>query len=824
MNPVRSISLLFVLPALLLTAAPQAIAQPTGKSVVFRVDRVEKNEPENLLEFWITAAHCADDQFFSLDDASHYKIEQLPDLSAGAWNIINIGPAPQTGAETVAAEHRAQNTAAAAPPRTILLLLDRSGSMLNEGKLEQAKNAIRKILESGSNDRFMFTYFHDEVCQGNYLLNWNLYEKLIKTMDAQKFWDTDLYCAIRIKTEELKKLEGEKILILLTDGKNDVKSYKRYAGHNHVAGLTETDLLQDMKSLDSSFQVYPIGIGRDANEQFLRQLAESTPNPYDYYQFGVLPENITSGINCVLKNLRSNLLLRVQPDAKNADFGADSRRFLLTYTHGKGAQVSDTSAAIYLADFMSKIRLSSEASERPWLSLFIGLFLVGGLLWGLVKLTPVLSLAWFRNKYVRQYGLVKRPNITSRDPLTLEPIRDEEDVVVVGDKVMLYDTWKYTLEQGEGNLSTTHSEFFVHQPKGRFFDQGGVFRRLNWLWFGTLGGFVAWMLLSVPKLKSWFWLREVLLPKYFDTAEKQISDSLYEALVQGLAVGLGIVAALSVVEELGQSRRFSIWRIIGRALSGSVAGAVIFFLSQWVVTLIDHDYLGRLAGWFLFGALMGLIVSVGSSIRLKTGLIAGMLAGLAAFHIYYLLTFLLGKFTGSAFSGMMGLIIYGGVLGYMVFAVVSRLEDFELQVLVPKEFFGQKRPISKWLKSPQFDHIHIGVNPACEVYVKWPDKAVKDWHAKLSYGKGVVFIEPNEGEVLVNGQQVRKKTPLQHLDRIQLGAFSNSILQFLAKEKDKKKDMTGEEYPGRSIRVSSTGAKGGSNPEVRSKIRIKPRS
>ncbi len=116
------------------------------------------------------------------------------------------------------------------------------------------------------------------------------------------------------------------------------------------------------------------------------------------------------------------------------------------------------------------------------------------------------------------------------------------------------------------------------------------------------------------------------------------------------------------------------------------------------------------------------------------------------------------------------------------------------------------------------------MNPACEVYVKWPDKSVKDWHAKLSYSKGVVFIEPNEGEVLVNSQLIRKKTPLQHLDRIQLGEFSNSVLQFLAKEKGKNKDLTGEEHPGRSIRVSSSAPKGGSNPEIRSKIKIKPRT
>ncbi len=111
-------------------------------------------------------------------------------------------------------------------------------------------------------------------------------------MDAKPHWDTDLYRAILVKAEEMKSLTGEKVLIVLTDGKNDIRRNPLYRGANALPKLGETDVYNYVSSLDSTFQIYPIGVGNEPNEQFLKQLAQSSYNKHDYYQSKVPPAEI----------------------------------------------------------------------------------------------------------------------------------------------------------------------------------------------------------------------------------------------------------------------------------------------------------------------------------------------------------------------------------------------------------------------------------------------------------------------------------------------------------------------------------------------------
>ncbi|MBK9013911.1 MAG: hypothetical protein IPM82_07405 [Saprospiraceae bacterium] len=170
------------------------------------------------------------------------------------------------------------------------------------------------------------------------------------------------------------------------------------------------------------------------------------------------------------------------------------------------------------------------------------------------------------------------------------------------------------------------------------FSLKGTYRRLNWLWFGALGGLVSWVFALSGKI-TLPWLRE-LLSAGFDT-DVQISTALYDSIFLGAAMGFGITLALSIVEEMGQSRMFSFWRILLRCVIAIVLGMLIFFLQELLTAKVlpNNNYLGHLLGWTIFGTVIGLICTLLSTIELKSGLIGGLIAGIVAVHIYYPLVY-----------------------------------------------------------------------------------------------------------------------------------------------------------------------------------------
>jgi FHA domain-containing protein len=171
---------------------------------------------------------------------------------------------------------------------------------------------------------------------------------------------------------------------------------------------------------------------------------------------------------------------------------------------------------------------------------------------------------------------------------------------------------------------------------------------------------------------------------------------------------------------------------------------------------------------------------VASSPTLLKGIKGGLVASLVAYVVYL---FLLDKVFADNYplAKLVSLLSLGSILGYILVTVVGSLEDFEMEYLSP-EAFRQTIPISKWLKK-NID-VYIGTEQGSYVYVKWSDEQVKPRHARLHFGKGVVFLEPL-AETLVNGKiaAVKKSAPLKDGDVIQLGRESVSRMRFREKRK-----------------------------------------
>ena len=411
--------------------------------------------------------------------------------------------------------------------------------------------------------------------------------------------------------------------------------------------------------------------------------------------------------------------------------------------------------------------------------ILIGMIIVTGLLVLLSQLLSGFTRLQFNRKYVQKYQDIKEAGRRRMDPITGDPFEDDEMIVTRCEQWHSVDSWEYNHFQcvnypdcQNRAVPCTDGES-LQTESYQFFTQQGSFKNLNWLWFGSLGGLISWGI--------WALLTNFALGPYRALMGNLVSGAEYQVArdsLMGFSLGLGLVFALAWVEERGQSSNFSWLRVILKSLIGAVLSMLVFlgaFLLYYSIGL-QNDYFGGIISWGLFGIFLGVILSVRSTIELTRGILGGLIAGIVAFNIFFGLSLIFDAFE---LAKMIAFVVLGGVLGIIVVAVVSQLEDFELEYISPQKY-SRVNPISKWLKANM--DIFIGSDSSCYVFVKWPDDEVQPKHAKLSYDGNAVYLEPY-AETLIGNRilPLNKPYELQNGDIIRLGRTSVSRMKFIAK-------------------------------------------
>lgn len=421
----------------------------------------------------------------------------------------------------------------------------------------------------------------------------------------------------------------------------------------------------------------------------------------------------------------------------------------------------------------------------------VGALLVSLILAILSQLIPEIRGRRFFQKYVKQYKDVDKKRYGRVDPYTSLQIKDEELVVVKCRQIQTLGTWQKNDNKcinyakclrKQANIKTPCKEGEGLTPSEVFFSQQGVYRILNWIWFGAFGGLMAWVAvaflfsLSLPGLYRFF--------SHF--SQDGNGYVLMQDTLTGFFLGLFLSFMLSLAEERGQSRMLSWTRILLRAIGGGLIAALIFWGAHLTLDKVfgpDASFVIGLLTWTVFGVALGGALSIQSSISTIRGLIGGGISGAIAFVIYYFPLFLnqseLGRNTFE-WTKMLAFIMLGSLLALTLISVVRRYEGFELEYLSPKEF-RRVNPISKWLKIGM--QIYIGTDKGCYVYIHWDDPAVQPEHADLTYKDGKVLITPLH-PVLLNGRELplHQETELKNNDEIQLGIDSVTHMRFRLKE------------------------------------------
>ncbi len=667
----------------------------------------------------------------------------------------------------------------------VLLLADISKN-IDQAEIDKGKEIIKQIvsdisLPSGS--KYLFSTFGDEVSDLKELNSSNVNEVLrdyAPTADA-----SDLYGAVFRQVRKLRDFEGKKVLILLSDGNHSTPQIPYYNTH---LPYEEEEVLKLFEQLSFELSVFSIGLGSQINEPFLSALVKTTSNASDSYSQGVLPDNLKENLFSGAQ-LKSNNIAQLFPPSGRNIFTGESRKLKVIWVETDSVEVNFSLGSIQIPIEIK----SGGISATTWTVYFlIGALFVALLFMAFSLAVPVITRQNFKRKYVQPYKRI--PGVTKRDPLTNEPFEEGELVVVKCTQVTSLSTW-----DGLGGQCPNYPDCldFVNPCNGagaptgneNFFSMKGVLGKLNWLWFGSLGGFIAWSLFAITQVLNLSWYKDLMkgiteLGFVSSSFDKSINVSSLEVLsnetLLGIAFGTGISFALAWVEERGQPRKISWFRIFLRTVIGMVVSFVVFVIGFYIqyTGLLPFNWLNALLTWLLLGIALGLVLSIKSSVSPKRGVMGGILASAIAFGVYFFLSTFTQEYS---LTKLFSFIIMGGVLGYTLVTIIATLEDFEMEYLTPEKFQGTN-PISKWLKSGV--DVTIGREPGCYVYVKWEDDAVLPHHAVLTFEKGVVFMEPI-GETLVNGRMLSKgkKTALKDGDLIQLGRDSITKMRYKEKRK-----------------------------------------
>jgi len=194
-----------------------------------------------------------------------------------------------------------------------VIILDKSGSMANR-PIREAKKAIHSFLSEIENtDRAAFITFSSKVTK-IFGLTSTPYHKIKKINKIQTQGSTALYDAIAMGFDHLQGLPGTKIIVYLTDGRDNSSHFS-------------IDNIRSMTKSENIF-VYGIGLG-DVAQNKLKQLSQvtggeflQTPDPSEidrlyshvldlYYQkYG----NLQSRGSLIVKSIPGNLDVYISGD------------------------------------------------------------------------------------------------------------------------------------------------------------------------------------------------------------------------------------------------------------------------------------------------------------------------------------------------------------------------------------------------------------------------------------------------------------------------------------------------------------------------------
>lgn len=259
-------------------------------------------------------------------------------------------------------------------PKQVVFVLDRTGSMLENHKLEQARAALNFCLDSlNPQDRFDVVTFNESAdVMSTHLVtasadNVRSAHRFVRNVEASG--GTNIDEALRAALGVLKREEGrQKMVVFLTDGlptvgETNVETILANVRDSNAARTgggegAEGDRLSEKPARRPAARIFCFGVGYDVNVPFLDRLAEQSRGDADYVRPN---ESVESIVSMFYAKVSSPVLTDVRLAFGDAEtFDVYPRQLPDIF---KGSQL--IVAGRYHGDPHGTVRLTGIAEDRP---------------------------------------------------------------------------------------------------------------------------------------------------------------------------------------------------------------------------------------------------------------------------------------------------------------------------------------------------------------------------------------------------------------------------------------------------------------------------
>lgn len=621
--------------------------------------------------------------------------------------------------------------------KNILVVLDVGASMSEEDLtkgFDLITNGIQQLSSRGD-AAITYSVLNDrlEICGGQ-----QRFKDFLETQLTQRSETSD-FRQIFLNS----RIEQTDIIVLISDGyfsKNNRKQKDGFPGSD------------DFKNSINSFgnlNIYTIGLGY--NSDFLLNVPEWTSDLADNYSNKGVSGQLQKELSSTNFQYTNELYLSVPNYVitdRNPEIG-------ITYLDGFNAPFTSIDIPIsmpsyYGVDFIESMKLPMIISLAILALIFLAL--------------PLYTQYRFKRENIFNYGDIKKKNVTNRDPLTLAPLECNDQVVMIGEKMMLLDTWRYLKKSSDADLAKDHSEFFKSDVETSLFKHNDTrFKALYWVWFGLIGATVGWAVFESVEYFGNFLLENLA---FAAASFKPLSNVPFVHIIALsllfpfilTAIFSGFLVAKNYISSWVDLAKYIVISILAFILINTLNSIVIHFLG---LKGIFSDLSFVLLNGLTFIALLAFVSKRNLKDLMKPAIIFLISIGISFLVIPQFIS-------SNLIMRYISCLIPGIGAGLAVASLFEFKDKYALRVLSPEGFRGtQIELIEKELKGKK--SYDVGRNPSANIYVKWIDFEIKDEHAALKYMNGNYVIFPQDGTLYVNSKEVFDQKILKPKDVISFG-------------------------------------------------------
>lgn len=643
------------------------------------------------------------------------------------------------------------------------LIVDRSNTVAAE-EIDNIKKTVQNIVSTMPDSTVYISFMDNKlsekklISKDNFFLFENEFQIKPYEKNLYKFISEAFYELAKRNSSE-KESESIRYLIVFTDGKVNINSAETPMA---IAGF-----IQKIDEIDSSDEynnviIHTFRYGNDAsNDNTLDHIsnkARKTDVKGEFYP-AERAEDIVNRFAEFKDDLSADYELILENPSKKIYNGQEL--FLKIFIE------KNKNEAIGIKKYVigSKERpvITGSTKGGDYLTIF----------WGLI----VLFVAFFIMQVIIPYLTHKIKNFEKKHLISYEP--DEEiletcsvcqDILLRGDKVVTvcahkthWECWKENgykcVEYGQ-NCSEGIQHYF---DKDHPFDLSKSPYYLKWAMSGMVGGLITWLIYKIcfdlnpflfqdlsNTLLSWFYQGELKADVQFGFVQK-----IGGFLLTGTLLGFILTLLFAYTNEFRQKNVKIIIGIIYRALLGAILGFIAFLIGSIICILLNayaNNALIDWIPWMLFGAFIGLCLSIKTTIKWQHALIGGILSGILSFIVLYSTHFF------GTLGVLLGFMLCSAGLGISIVTVHHVAQRYFLKYKSDKK--SGEIAIHKWMSVlGGSNEVTIGKSNDSIIQMNWDtDPVIQDKHVKLYLDKkrNVPMLKVLEDGVSIDGRNAQK--------------------------------------------------------------------